>query len=406
MLTFRVIVSTQHFPKASALNPEQGANATDSSADVSLNAIQESSLASTTEQSPATSCPCQPINKMIDLIKMKSKDYLRGSSCSLDGPRISLILMDAEHFRDLIPGWNYEGYVADQVDLSDNNSSYTCTELDMVHLIDSEQAETCSDLLTESCRMIEELKCPCYSLKDLIEKEENIADGSISIDTGNSCNSSSSPFGYIDPQGSATFSFDPSTGCVGPLETRDAALLTNEQKEHCQYLLENSCSHLDMAAIESRLSDYSSCADSKDYAFMGRDGKNCARWVSEDPDKRCKKKDEDSGKYVFEYCRQTCNKCARKDDPSFRLDKQHKDCVWISKNKDVRCRKPGALENCRKTCGTPSTCCMDNAEYTFLKWFTLKKARACSWARRKNTERRCNRRSSIALNCPETCGRC
>lgn len=395
---------TQYFPKASELNPEQGANATDSSVDVPLNAIQESSLASTTEQSPAISCPCQPINKMMDRIKRKSKDYLRDRSCSLDKPTISLILMDAEHFRDLIPGWNYEGYVADQVDLSDDNSRYTCTELDMVHLIDSEQAKTCSDLLTKSCDMIKEYKCPCYSLQDLIEKEEKIADGSISIDTGKSCDSSSSPCGYFDPQGTATFSFDSSTGCVGPLETRDAASLTNEQKEHCQYLLENSCSHIDIAAIESRLSDDSSCADSADYNFMGLDGKTCAKWVSEDPDKRCKRQEED-GTFVFENCRQTCNKCARKDNPSFRLDKEHKDCEWIGKNKDVRCGKPGALENCRMTCGTPSTCCMDNSKYTFLKLFNLKKVRACSWARRKNTTRRCSRRR-ISLNCPETCGRC
>lgn len=374
-----------------------------------LNDVQESSLAPSGEQSKAASCPCGPINDMTDRIKKKSMDYLRDKSCS-GGPTISLILMNATEFRDLTPGWNTLFNSAENLEnVTDLSGQFPlwCGELDMMIGIHNEDdARTCSDLMTKSCDMIGQFKCPCYSLSDLIEIEKNITDGSISIDTGKSCDSSSSLFGYFDPRGSATFSFDLSTGCVGPLETRGAALLSNEQKEHCQYLLENSCSHLDLAAIESRFSDKSSsCADSSDYKFEDRDGKTCAKWVSEDPDKRCKKKDENSGKFVFEYCRQTCKKCSHEDDPSFRLDKEHKDCEWIGMKKNVRCGKPGALENCRRTCGTPSTCCMDNSNYTFLKLLTLRRVRACPWASRKNTERRCSRRR-IAFNCPETCGLC
>lgn len=150
------------------------------------------------------------------------------------------------------------------------------------------------------------------------------------------------------------------------------------------------------------------CFDEEDYLVWGNEDKPCS-WVAQNTAERCAMYTSSPmhpvQSYVFEHCRQTCQKCVCLDDPSFIGNKFWKTCKYVSKKPKIRCsnRVPGATEACHKSCSDPSEleCCKNNLEFRYKG----QEKKSCQWVARFRTEKRC-KRPEIAFNCPIACSLC
>jgi hypothetical protein len=105
------------------------------------------------------------------------------------------------------------------------------------------------------------------------------------------------------------------------------------------------------------------CVNDPDFRLNGVKAKDCEWVAKQKTSERCLKPG------VSAACIATCSPlCATTtldctDDPEFKLNGlKGKSCEWVAKQKtDERCKKPGVMDSCRRTCN-PSCGCRDSTD--------------------------------------------
>jgi surface protein len=144
------------------------------------------------------------------------------------------------------------------------------------------------------------------------------------------------------------------------------------------------------------------CVDDPEFQFNGDNTKNC-EWVAlgEASEQRCAKEG------VFEACSQTCNPVCFggcDDDSNFQLNGvKTKTCNWVAKqNTEERCKKPGAMDACRATCNPKCAAvavdCTDDEDFQLGGL----KAKSCEWVAKQKTDQRC-KKPGVMDSCRRTC---
>merc|ERR1711971_121755 len=111
------------------------------------------------------------------------------------------------------------------------------------------------------------------------------------------------------------------------------------------------------------------CIDDTSFRYKG--SRKCW-WLGNK--NRCEEFNKDSGKYIFEHCPKTCNKCICENKDWF-WKVPNQDCKWVQEDTASRCDITGAKANCPEICGQP--CCNNDAD-----WFYKKKKWDCSWVQK------------------------
>ena len=163
------------------------------------------------------------------------------------------------------------------------------------------------------------------------------------------------------------------------------------------------------------------CFDDPDYLFQENDARPCS-WAEQNLEARCSKADTArNGRFVFEFCRKTCNRCpCTNNDWIFKGDAS-KNCDWVGGKpfNDVpnaettciegltlgdatkinegckRCGKDGASEHCKSSCGLE--CNGDDDT-----WLSTKTKGSCGWFGNKPAER-CELDQEAKTKCPRAC---
>lgn len=329
-------------------------------------------------------------------------DIHRTSSCA-STPYTSLNIIDIKSTRQGVrPGFTdiddlpYAHYSAIYDTTTDN---YECRESDAAWMIPSSKAKACHNLLLEACDKVKSRICPCYSFGDLMKLEKSIENTDINVDSSKTClDPTESIYGvYKFESNVPTFALDLENNRCMDGDT--SSIITAEQSAHCKELMDDFCRQVNIPSDTDKLST-SICTNDVNRS------ETCA-WVASNPSLRCNQIDGATGQRMFEQCRLTCSKCACKDDELFRFNnKDFKDCKWARAKGNV-CSKKAIRLACRDTCANPSTCCMDNNNFKLFPSSTsAKKKFGCKWAKKRKTNFRCAKITSIAMNCPETCGLC
>jgi hypothetical protein len=346
-------------------------------------------------------CPCFSKTDVMSKIDKTSFDIHRTSSCA-STPYIRLNIVDIKATRQGVrPGFTdidelpYAHFSAQYDTTTDN---YECRESDAAWMIPSSEAKACHNLLLEACDKVKSRICPCYSFADLMKLEKSIENSFVNVDSSKTClNPTENIYGvYKFESNVPTFALDLENNIC--MDEDKSSTVTVEQGTHCRDLMDDFCREVNIPSDTDKLST-NICTNDVNKS------ETCA-WVASDLRSRCNQIDGTNGKRMFEQCRWTCSKCACEDDVDFRFNnKNFKDCTWARAKGDV-CSKRAIREACRNTCANPSTCCMDNKDFKLFPSSTsAKKKFGCKWAKKRKTNFRC-KITSIAINCPETCGLC
>ena len=146
------------------------------------------------------------------------------------------------------------------------------------------------------------------------------------------------------------------------------------------------------------------CFDDPTFKFNNKDDRGCD-WVKKKAKFRCIRPHNDG--IVFEFCRESCKRCACANENWLYRNKPRRNCDWVARNPDKRCTKKGAKEHCKEACADHGAkpCCKDHPTYHQLN----NSKRTCAWAQTK-PKRRCliarNKDKKFPYKCPETCGYC
>lgn len=147
---------------------------------------------------------------------------------------------------------------------------------------------------------------------------------------------------------------------------------------------------------------FGGCFDDPKFRLEGVDSQDCEWVAAEDTVNRCAKEG------VFEGCPNTCNPlcfggCS--DDPNFRLNGVNgKSCEWVAKQKtSERCAKPGVADACSQTCkglcAVPTELdCTDDEDFMLGGL----KAKNCEWVGKQKTDNRC-KKPGVMASCRKTC---
>jgi len=142
----------------------------------------------------------------------------------------------------------------------DNNVCRRSDTLESISLkISPEEAEVCYSLLRDTCEIVAERSCPCFSLDSLLDAEDSIRAGDTILDQEKTC---VEPAGDYDQYGLIQISqydmagFECDGGCMSSLFTVNgignmclvdsdmAYALTADQALHCKRLMKYTCAGL------------------------------------------------------------------------------------------------------------------------------------------------------------------
>jgi len=301
-------------------------------------------------------------------------------------------------------------YLSAQYDPNDDGNNI-CGSSDTLRKISSAEAEVCYNLLKDTCEIVAERSCPCFSLGSLSVAEDSIRAGDTILDQEKSC---VEPAGDHDQYGLFQIDEDNQSqiaftvngiGDMCLMDSDIAVSVNTDQGFHCKKMMTYACAALDLPKGDG---GQAKCHDDPDFLFNGNRRKDCA-WVGGDK-KKCRKMNRGTGKRVFEFCRASCGYCACEDDENFHVNGQaDKDCAWVADNAEDRCAMAGVSEHCIQACSHRTKCCEDNADF---KWWGNHK-HDCEWVAgngkssksNKRREARCGKKA-IAANCADTCGKC
>lgn len=362
-------------------------------------------------------------------------DVHRPSSCNTDGPILTINWAPLDRSKQdsggIGGGFPFTGemdgvvynHLTATYDTTAGQESYECGSSDWLMSINAAEALSCRELLVGACERVQDGVCPCYSLSDLVLLEHSIRENEIVLNEELSCvepmvvepMADNTEYGLFEIRSGVNngweydnstfplFSTDSMSTCYGAGDAGN----NNKTIDHCRKLMQDSCEALSKS--ESKSFDYAfepQCRDDFDFGFKGKQWKTCD-WVASDPDERCKKRDRQTGLFVFEGCRSTCGKCACEDDDTFRVNaEESQNCAWVREGPDTRCKMGGAADHCLSVCS--SECCQDNPDFkmggnTGCDWVDEYGSMTAKGYKKRN--KRC-RRQHIARNCPQTCGKC
>jgi len=303
---------------------------------------------------------------------------------------------------------------------------------------------TCQMFIRDACTLLKRAMCPCYDLDDIMKLRDKIAnDPDFVLDMEKSCKDPNSndglPYGIYQKDVEITITQSSLTdrmhiynvggkqsyssltfkdelkfgvGVKGSGETvcHDGSDMARPdldalQSTHCHSLMEYLCESLELSSGADRnnptVPDRS--ADDESYRKNGREKQTCKFLTRTALRKRrnCKKRDKNTGKLVFEHCRESCYAGSCVDDGDFFFNGQKdKDCDWVAKNK-AYCVDDYVARSCVSACDTE--CCRDDPDFKFDH--NLVTNLSCRNISSVDEEGYCNRKR-IANKCKMSCLKC
>lgn len=213
-------------------------------------------------------CPCFSTDDLnfLDTTRMEARvvdiDIHRKWSCKTDeSGKISLrwAYIDPERrtkSRFVLPvdGVKYNLHTA-RYSLEDPSKNLCGSEDWLMGDLTAQDAKSCFDLLKDTCEILDDVLCPCFSLGDLELAEDRIVEGELILDEGVSCNADSTFYGLYQKSNYNSLG-DLCDMCTTPLLTvnaeqggcmngSDIVYKINEiQTLHCLRMMNDACAAL------------------------------------------------------------------------------------------------------------------------------------------------------------------
>lgn len=299
------------------------------------------------------------------------------------------------------------------------------------------EMESCIHVLDFACyNVLRRRTCPCFEADNISHFVKNLKnpnyDPDFVLDLRKSCKVptgiNSLPFGLYTKQGRYKDD-DANTLQLGvdinlnKMTNRcymgsDSSQVTAAQHSDCFSQLDSICSELKTLTVSN------SCEDEENYNYKSQSWKTCHKMVNNHGpkwkvDRNCNRFDDQTGKYVFQHCRKSCQACSCRstDNSDYRFNGQKEySCEWIRNMSDEGradyCQDVDVATNCQKACG--KGCCKDSSNFRFRMTMPNRNGYrglhrierwGCQDINNAEWTDLCKQKK-IAVNCPMKCRKC